>query len=156
MPNDLPPPPAATPPAPLPKYGPPISLARAKQVMAAAEAEAVANGWAAAIAIVDSTGHLCMLHKMDQANLGAVAIAPLKAESAVKFRRPTKVFEDLLLSGPAGLRMLALSAELLAVEGGVPLILDGELIGAVGVSGMQSFQDGQVASAGARAVASSG
>ncbi len=148
MTNSSPPPPAGAPPA----YGPPISLAAARRVMAAAEAEADANGWRMVIAIVDSGGNLVMLHRQDQSNLGAVEIAPRKAAAAVNFRRPTKVFEDVLVAGGAGIRMLAFSPELLPVEGGVPLVEGGLVVGAIGVSGMQSHQDGQVAAAGARAL----
>lgn len=140
-------------PAPLPPYGPPISLEAAKKVMAAAEAEAGRHDWAVVIAIVDSTGHLAMLHRLDQANLGAVGIAPRKAMSAVNFRRSTKVFDDLLAGGGTGLRMLAFSPELLPVEGGLPLIQRGQVVGAIGVSGLQSSQDAQVAEAGAAALA---
>ena len=104
-------------PAPPPPYGPPISLEAAKKVMAAAEAEASRNGWAVVIAIVDSTGHLAMLHRLDQSHLGAVAIAPRKAMSAVNFRRSTKVFDDIVSGGGAGLRMLAFAPEMLPVEG---------------------------------------
>jgi len=151
-PSNDPPAPAPTPPGPAPAYGPPILLEAARKVMAAAEAEAVANDWRMAIAIVDSGGNLVMLHRMDQSNLGAVAIAPRKATSAVNFRRPTKVFEDMLVAGGAGIRMLAFAPELIPVDGGVPLIGGGLLVGAIGVSGMQSFQDAQVAQAGARAL----
>ena len=118
--------------------------------MAAAEAEASAQGWPMVIAILDSTGHLAMLHRLDQANYGAVALAQRKAEAAIKFRRSTKALEDMLLGGAPGLRMLSMGAELIAVEGGLPLVAGGEVIGAIGVSGMYSAQDGQVAIAGAR------
>src|SRR5262245_11531949 len=82
-----------------PKYGPPISLEVARHVMAAAEAEAHANGWPVVIAICDAAGHLAMLHRLDQSNHGAVAFAQRKAEAAAAFRRPTKVYEDLLAGG---------------------------------------------------------
>jgi glc operon protein GlcG len=142
----------AAPPVP-PKYGPPLSLARARTVMAAAEAEATANGWPMVIAIVDSTGYLKLLHRLDNANYGAVALAQRKAEAAIKFRRSTKVLEDMLVTGgAAGLRMLSMGSELIAVEGGLPLLDGGEVVGAIGISGMQAAQDGQVASAGARAL----
>jgi uncharacterized protein GlcG (DUF336 family) len=119
--------------------------------MAAAEADARANGWPMVIAIVDSGAHLVMLHRLDQANLGAVALAQRKAETAARFRRPTKVFEDTVSGG--GLRLLSVASDIIALEGGVPLIEHGHVVGAIGVSGMQSFQDGQVASAGARVLA---
>src|SRR5256885_2086236 len=90
------------------EYGAPICLVAAKQVMAAAEAEAVANRWPMVIAIVDSTGHLVMLHKLDNAQLGSVRIAQAKAETALKFKRATKVFEDALAGGGAGLKVLSM------------------------------------------------
>ena len=132
-------------------YGAPISLERAKAVMAAAEAEARANGWPAVIAIVDSGGHLVMLHSFDHAQHGSVAIAQEKARCAVNFKRPTKAFEDAVKEGGINLRILA-TPGMLPLEGGVPLIVDGRIVGAVGVSGMRSHQDGQVAEAGAKAL----
>jgi glc operon protein GlcG len=133
-------------------YGPPITLEAARRVMAAAEAEAAAQGWPMVIAIVDSTATLVMLHRLDQANLGAVEIAQQKALTAVRFRRATKVYEDLLVAGPTGVRLLSIAPAVVTLEGGVPLIKDGAVVGAIGVSGMQSGQDGQVADAGARVV----
>jgi len=121
--------------------------------MAAAEAEAERRDWPMVIAIVDSTGHLVMLHKMDQAQLGSVAIAQAKAETAVNFRRPTKAFQDAIAEGGAGLRMLSMSG-VSALEGGLPLMLEGEVVGAIGVSGMQSGQDADVARAGIAALTS--
>jgi glc operon protein GlcG len=145
--------PAPSTPPPPPPYGPPLSLEAAKRVMAAAEAEAKANGWPMAIAILDSTGHLLLFEKLDQANLGAVSLAQRKAQCAASFRRPTKVFEDILTNAPGGTRLLSLAPEIITVEGGLPLLVNGAVVGAIGVSGMQSFQDGQVAAAGARALA---
>lgn len=142
-------------PAGRPPYGRPIPLDAARRVMAAAEAEAQKNGWPMVIAILDSTGHLAMLHRLDGANLGAVALAQRKAEAAIKFRAPTKNFEDFLVAGGPGLRFLAMASELIAVEGGVPLVANGEVVGSIGVSGMQSSQDGIVANAGARAMTES-
>jgi glc operon protein GlcG len=135
-----------------PAYGPPILLASARRVMFAAEGEADAHGWRVVIAILDSGGNLMMLHRLDQANLGAVELAQRKAATAINFRRSTKVFEELLLAGGAGLRMLAFAPDLLPVEGGLPLVENGLVVGSIGVSGMQSFQDAQVAAAGARAL----
>lgn len=134
-----------------PSYGPPIALADARRVMAAAEDEAERRGWPMVIAIVDSTGHLVMLHKMDQAQLGSVAVAQAKAETAVNFRRPTRAFQDMVTEGGAGLRMLSMSG-VSALEGGLPLMVGGEVVGAIGVSGMQSNQDAEVARAGAAAL----
>lgn len=133
------------------RYGAPISLADARRVMAAAEAEADRQGWPMVIAIVDSTGHLVMLHRLDQAQYGSIAIAQQKAETALNFRRPTKLYEDRVAAGGRDLRMLGVSG-LLPLEGGEPLIRDGAVVGAIGVSGMQSGQDAQVAAAGVAAV----
>jgi uncharacterized protein GlcG (DUF336 family) len=133
------------------KYGPPISLDLAKQVALAAEAEAAANGWPMAIAIMDTSAHLVVLHKLDHTQLGSVSIAQAKAETSVRFKRPTKVFEDALAAGGLGLRLLSTN-NLCPLEGGLPLIQNGEVIGAIGVSGMQSTQDAQVAAAGAKVV----
>jgi glc operon protein GlcG len=121
-------------------------------VMAAAEAEAERRDWPVVIAVVDSTGHLVMLHKMDQAQLGSVAVAQAKAETAVNFRRPTKMFEDMIAEGGAGLRMLSVDGAAV-LEGGLPLLARGEVVGAIGVSGMQSRQDAEVARAGVAALA---
>src|SRR5215510_2935799 len=129
-------------------YGTPIGLEAAKKVMAAAEAEAVKNNWGMAIAILDSTGHIVMLHKLDNTQYGSIAVAEDKARSAIYYRLPTKVFEDLVAQGGIGLRTLALRGAT-PLEGGIPLIADGKIIGAIGVSGATSVQDGQVAKAGA-------
>lgn len=133
------------------QYGPPLSLDLAKRIMASAEAEAVANHWPMVIAIVDSGGHLVMLHRLDQAQHGSTSVAKFKAETSVNFRRPTKIFEETLASGGQGLRILSMN-NLIALEGGLPLIVGGQVVGAIGVSGMQSTQDAQVAAAGASAV----
>ncbi|WP_431637947.1 GlcG/HbpS family heme-binding protein [Dyella sp. KULCS107] len=134
-----------------PSYGAPIALAEAARVMAAAQAEAVRNDWPMVIAIVGSGGHLVMLHALDDAQHGSVAVAQAKAETAVNFRRPSKLFEEAIEAGGLGLRVLAMS-NLLPLDGGLPLIVDGCVIGAIGVSGMQSTQDAQVAAAGAAAL----
>ena len=118
--------------------------------MAAAEAEAVKNNWPMAIVIVDSTGHTVMLHKLDNTQYGSIQVAEDKAHTALDFRRPSKVFEDFVAQGGIGLRTLALRGAA-PLEGGVPIIADGKIIGAVGVSGGTSQQDGQVAKAGADA-----
>ncbi len=134
-----------------PNYGTPISLDAAKKVMAAAEAEAARNQWPMVIAIVDSTAHLVMLHRMDQAQYGSSKIAPLKAETALDFRRSTKVFEDGIAAGGQGVRLVTMP-NVLALEGGLPILHNGEVIGAIGVSGMNSSQDAQVARAGIAAL----
>jgi glc operon protein GlcG len=131
-------------------YGAPIDIAAAKKAMAAAEAEAIKNNWAVAIAIVDSGANLVLLHRLDNAQLSSVRIAEQKARTAAEFRRPTKVFEDAVAGGGVGLRVLTFGASV--AEGGVPIVAGGKVIGAIGVSGVQSHQDAQVAQAGADAV----
>ncbi len=131
-------------------YGAPISIDAAKQAMAAAEAEATRNNWGVAIAIVDSGANLVMLHRLDNAQLSSVRIAEQKARTAAEFRRPTKVFEDAVAGGGVGLRVLTFGASV--AEGGVPIVSGGKIVGAIGVSGVQSHQDAQVAQAGADAV----
>ena len=137
-------------PPPTTPYGAPIGLEAAKKVMAAAEAEATKNNWAMAIIILDSTGHPVMLHKFDNTQYGSIGVAEDKARSALYYRRPTKVFEDLVAQGGIGLRTLALR-NASPLEGGIPLIVDGKITGAIGVSGALSSQDGQVAKSGAEA-----
>ncbi|HSD38226.1 MAG TPA: heme-binding protein [Rhodocyclaceae bacterium] len=134
-----------------PRYGPPIPLLMAARVMAAAESEAARQQWPMVIAIVGSSGHLVMLHAMDHAQHGSLAIAQAKAETAVNFRRATKLVEDAVAGGGLGLRMLSLN-NVCAVDGGLPLIVNGEVVGAIGVSGMLATQDAQVAAAGSAAL----
>jgi uncharacterized protein GlcG (DUF336 family) len=131
------------------EYGNPISLATAKRVVEAAEAEAARNGWAMAIAIVDSGSNLVLLHRMDQAQYGSINIAQAKARSALNFKRPTKTFEDAVAQGGIGLRLLH-SEGICPLEGGVPIVVENRLIGAIGVSGAMSHEDGQVAAAALR------
>jgi len=132
------------------RYGAPISIDTAKQVMAAAEAEATKNNCGVGIVIVDSGGNLVMLHRLENAQLSAVRIAEAKARTSVEFRRPTKVLEDAVAGGGIGLRVLTFGASL--AEGGVPIISGGKIIGAIGVSGVASHEDAQVAQAGAAAI----
>jgi uncharacterized protein GlcG (DUF336 family) len=131
-------------------YGAPIDLSSAKTVMAAAESEAAKNNWAVAIAIVDSGANLVMLQRLDNAQLSSVRIAEAKAKTAAEFRRPTKVFEDAVGGGGIGLRVLTFGASV--AEGGVPIVSGGRIVGAIGVSGVQSHQDAQIAQAGADAL----
>jgi uncharacterized protein GlcG (DUF336 family) len=131
-------------------YGAPLSIAEAKKAMAAAEAEAGKNNWGVSIAIVDSGGNLLMLHRLDNAQLSSIRIAEAKARTAVEFRRPTKVLEDAVAGGGVGLRVLTFGA--CVAEGGVPIVAGGTIVGAIGVSGVASEQDAQVAMAGAAAV----
>ena len=131
-------------------YGAPISLALAKKAVAAAEAEATKNNWGVAIVVVDSGGNLVMMERLENAQLSAARIAEAKAVTAVEFRRPTKVFEDAVAGGGIGLRVLTFGASV--AEGGVPIVHEGRVIGAIGVSGVASHQDAQCAQAGADAV----
>jgi glc operon protein GlcG len=131
-------------------YGPPISLDMAKKAMAAAEAEAVKNNWGVAIAIVDSGANLVMMMRLENAQLSGPRIAEAKAMTSAEFRRPTKTFEDAVAGGGIGLRVLTFGASV--AEGGVPIVSDGKIVGAIGVSGVASHQDAQIAQAGADAI----
>jgi glc operon protein GlcG len=138
-------------PAPTPPYGSPITLEQAKRVMAAAELEAAKNSWQVAIAILDSGGNMVMFHKFDNTQLASIGISEGKANTALRFKRPSKALDDAIAAGGAGLRLLAVK-DITPLEGGLPVILDGTIIGAIGVSGTLSSQDAQVARAGAAAV----
>jgi glc operon protein GlcG len=139
--------PAPAPPAP---YGTSITLEAAKKAMAAAEAEATKNNWNVVIAIVDTGGHVMMVQRANNTQLASIRIAEGKARTAVEFRRPSKALEDAVAGGGAGLRLLTVEG-LTALEGGVPIIADGKIIGGIGVSGVLSSQDAQIAKAGADA-----
>ena len=134
-----------------PPYGSPITLEQAKKVIAAAEAEAQKNNWPVVITVVDSGGHAVAMHRLDNTQLGWIAVAEDKARSSILFRRPTKAFEDAVASGGIGFRVLALRGAS-PVDGGVLIFLDGKVVGAVGVSGVTAAQDGQIANAGAAAL----
>ena len=121
-----------------------LTLDAAKKIAAAAEAEAVKNKWNVVIAVVDDGGHLIYLQRMDTTQTGSIDVAIRKAQTAMSFKRPTKVFEDAIAGGRNAL--IALSA--LPLEGGLPVTVGGQVIGAVGVSGVTSQQDGQIAKAG--------
>jgi uncharacterized protein GlcG (DUF336 family) len=140
----------AVPPANVP-YGVSISADAAKKLAAAAIAEARKNNWAMAVAVVDTGGYLVYFERMPDTQLGSVEISIEKAKSAALFRRPTKSFQDTLAAGGVGLRILGLTGAV-PVEGGIPLIVDGKLIGAIGASGGTSDQDGRTAQAGAAAI----
>src|SRR5512145_113475 len=133
--------------APPPQYGPPITLAQAKKVMDGAEAEAMKNKWQVVITILDSGGNVVMVRRLDGAQFGSVEVAREKAYSAVAYRRPTKVFQDAVEKGGANLRILRLPGAS-PLEGGIPIVVDGKLIGGIGVSGVTSEQDAQIARAG--------
>lgn len=126
-----------------------LNLAGARVMAEVAEAEAVRNNWKVAIAVVDAHGELLFFLKMDDVQQGSVDIAQAKARTAARMRRPTKALDDAVVGGR--LALLALDG-LLPLEGGVPVIHNGVVIGAVGVSGVTSAQDAQVAAAGIRAV----
>ena len=132
-------------------YGTSITAETAKKVAAPAIAEAKKNGWAMAVAIVDTAGELVYFERMDDTQIGSVNIAQDKARSAARFKRPTKSFQDTLAAGGEGLRILALQGAI-PVDGGIPLVVGGKVVGAIGASGGTSTQDGQVAAAGAAAL----
>lgn len=132
------------------EYGMPITLAEAKLVVAAAEREAVANGLAVIIAVVDSAAQLVLLERVDHAQFGSISVAIAKAQTAVRFKRPTKTFQDALSQGGIHHRLLTLP-DVAAIDGGMPLLRDGRIVGAIGVAGMLPEQDAQVASAGVKA-----
>ena len=140
----------ATAQTPPPPYGPPIGIENARKMMTAAEAEASKNNWAVVIAIIDSGGHLVMLHRRDDVQLSSLDIAQGKARTSLMFKRPSKVLDDAISGGGAGLRFLALP-NIVPLEGGMPIIFEGKIIGAIGVSGVMSNQDADVAMAGAAA-----
>ena len=130
------------------EYGNPLQLVEAKKVIVAAERYAEANQLAVIIAVVDSAAQLVALHRLDHAQFGSIPVAISKAETAVRFKRSTKAFEDALSQGGIGLRLLAIPGAI-AVDGGLPLIREGKIVGAIGVAGMLPLQDAAVASAGA-------
>ena len=132
-------------------YGVGVTIDQAKGAAAAALAEARANLWNMAVAVVDTAGLLVYFEKMDGTQNGSVVIAQAKARSAALFMRPTKAFQDMLASGGEGMRVLGLEGAV-PVEGGLPLVIDGRIAGAIGVSGGTSAQDGQCAQAGVGAV----
>jgi uncharacterized protein GlcG (DUF336 family) len=135
-------PPPATP------YGLSIGLEMAKKATAAATAEARKNNWTMAVAIVDTGGYLVYFEKMDGTQTGSVDVSIEKARTATLFRRPTKLFQDGVAAGGEGLRLLRLTGAM-PIDGGSPIIMDGKIVGAIGVSGGAGDQDGRVAKAGA-------
>lgn len=139
-------PPPAPQPAPALPYGPAISLADARTCAAAVQAEAAKNQWLMVVTVVDSGGHTVLTERMDNAQHGSVQPALEKAQGAVAFRRPTKVFEDMIAQGGAAMRILTLPG-VLPIDGGLPIVRDGRIIGGVGTSGGSSQQDGVVAAA---------
>jgi glc operon protein GlcG len=132
-------------------YGMPVNADTAKKVAAAAIAEARKNNWTMAVAIADTNGDLVYFERMEGTQLGSVDVSIQKARSAARFKRPTKAFQDALAAGGEGLRILRIEGAI-AVEGGIPLVVDGKIIGAAGCSGGTSQQDGVVCKAGVDAL----
>ena len=132
-------------------YGLAVTLDNAKKAAAPAIAEARRNNWMMAVAIVDPAGDLVYFEKMDGTQNGSVVVAIAKARSAALFKRPTKAFQDTVAAGGDGLRILRLE-NAVPVEGGIPLLMDGTIVGGIGLSGGTSQQDGQCAKAGADAL----
>jgi glc operon protein GlcG len=137
--------------AQVPSYGTNINLEQAKKVIAAGQAEAKKNAWPVAIAVVDTAGNLVAFEKWDDTQTASIEVSQDKARSSAIYRRTSKVFEDMVAGGAAGTRALNLR-NASTVEGGVPITVGGKIIGAVGVSGVTSQQDGIVAKAGAEAL----
>jgi glc operon protein GlcG len=133
--------------APVPAYGMPIGIDNAKKAALAAVAEARKNNFTMAIAVVDPAGNLVYFEKMDGTQNGSVNVAIEKARSAALFKRSTKAFQDLVAQGGVGLRMLGLPGAV-PVDGGMPLMEGGKIVGAIGASGGTSDQDAQCAQAG--------
>ncbi len=130
-------------------YKPVLNLEDAKRVAAAAEAEANKNGWKVVIAVVDDGGHLLYLERSHDTQFGSVETAIAKAHASVAFQRPTKSSEDAVLSG----RLIHLALPgVIPADGGVPLLREGVVIGGLGISGVRSFQDGQIAAVGSNAL----
>lgn len=132
------------------KTKPQLALEDVKKIAAGAEAEALRNGWAVAIAVVDDGGHLLWFQRLDGASPASAQIAPAKAHTAALGRRESKIYEDMINQGRASF----LSAPGLhgLLEGGVPIVVDGQCVGAVGVSGVKSAEDAQIARAGIAAL----
>ncbi len=123
-----------------------LTLEDAKRIAAAAQAEALRNEWRVTIAVVDGGGHLLYLQRGHDTQFGSVETAQKKAHAAVAFQRPTKASEDAVLNG----RLIHLALPgVIPAEGGVPLLIDGVVVGGLGISGVRSPQDGQIAAAGA-------
>ena len=140
----------APPSPPPPSYGESVNLEQAKKAVAAAHEFAAKNGWAMAITVVGPTGDLVYFTKMDNTQYASIAISQHKARAAATFRRPTKVFEDRIATA-AGVPALTLDG-IIASEGGIPLVIGGKIVGALGCSGGTGQQDGQACQAGVDAM----
>jgi glc operon protein GlcG len=127
-----------------------LNLADAKDIAAAAEAEALKNKWNVTIAVLDDGGNLLFLQRMDEAPLGSIVVAQEKARTALRFKRPTKTIEEIIAGGRTSMLTLPGATP---IEGGLPLLNKGQIIGAIGVSGVMSPQDAQIAQAGVEVAA---
>jgi len=126
-----------------------LSMELAKKIAARAEAESKKNNWTMVIAVVDDGGNLVYLERMDGTQIGSIEVAIAKAKSANNYKRPTKAFEDALVGGRMAILKLPGA---MPVEGGIPIMIEGKVVGAIGVSGGLSSQDGEVAKAGIEAM----
>ena len=126
-----------------------LTLEAAKKIAVAAEAEARKNNWNVVIAVVDDGGHLIYLQRIDGTQTGSIDVAIGKARTSAAFKRPTKVFDELAKTRPS---ITSISPNAVLLEGGVPVMVGGQLVGAVGVSGVTSQQDAQIAEAGIAAL----
>jgi glc operon protein GlcG len=145
-------PPASATPGPRPEYGLPINNEQAKAAAGAAIEEAKKNSWRMVVAVVGTDGELVYLEKMDGTQNASVALAERKARTSALFRRPSKAFADQFAAGNTGFMTFPDHARPIASEGGIPILIEGKLIGAIGASGGTGVQDGVVANAGAAAV----
>lgn len=138
-----------TPSPPVPGYGASITLETARKVAAAALAEGVKHGWTVAVAVVDTGGDLVYFERLDGTQVASSKVSQDKARTAARFKRPSKLFEEALAGGR--LAILGLDG-VTPLEGGIPLVIDGKIVGAIGVSGVTSQQDGVCAQAGVDAL----
>jgi len=138
--------------SPPPDYGTPISIEQAKEAAAAAAAEAKRNGWRMAVAIVDPGGYLVYFERSDGTQNASVSLAQAKARTSALFRRPSKVFADQFAAGNTGFMSFPDEARPIASEGGLPIVVNGRLIGAIGTSGGTGQQDGVASAAGVNAI----
>ena len=138
--------------SPPPDYGTPISIEQAKEAAAAAAAEAKRNGWRMAVAIVDPGGYLVYFERADGTQNASVSLAQAKARTSALFRRPSKVFADQFAAGNTGFMSFPDEARPIASEGGLPIVVNGRLIGAIGTSGGTGQQDGVASAAGVNAI----
>jgi glc operon protein GlcG len=132
-------------------YGPAVGVESAKKIAAVALAEARKNNWFMAVAVVDPSGTLVYYEKMDNTQTGSADVAIAKARTASLYKRPSKVFQDMVAGGGSGLRILGLP-NAVPIEGGIPLVVDGKILGAIGVSGDSADHDSVCAQAGADAL----